>query len=168
MSSRSRRACGRPEGSISSRSPAGPKERSGSSPRWRSPCDASLLWSNALACAVELEQAFEGVSRPFFLHFSHAYTSGVGLYSMLYLERESDGAVVDALRAAWELGLGIVASHGGTIGHHHGIGTIRSPRYRTSAEGRLHRRIRSALDERGTLISSLLAEDVDRPAAPAP
>src|SRR5439155_3741576 len=65
--------------------------------------DASLPWSHALACALELERAFEGVSRPFFLHFSHAYTSGVGLYSMLYLERESDGAVVDALRASWEL-----------------------------------------------------------------
>lgn len=129
--------------------------------------DASLPWSNALGCALELERAFAGVSRPFFLHFSHAYTSGVGLYSMLYLERESDEAVVDALRAAWELGLGIVASHGGTIGHHHGIGTIRSPAYRASAEGRLHGRIRSALDERGTLVSSLLGEDVDRPAVRA-
>ena len=129
--------------------------------------DASVPWSSALACALELERAFDGVSRPFFLHFSHAYTSGIGLYMMLHVERESDRAVVAALRAAWELGLGIVASHGGTIGHHHGIGTIRSPGYGTSPEGRLHSRIKAALDQRETLVSSLLAANADRPAARA-
>jgi alkyldihydroxyacetonephosphate synthase len=123
--------------------------------------DASVPWRSALACALELEQALGGVSEPFFLHFSHAYTSGVGLYAMLYLERESDAAVVDALRSAWELALGIVESHGGAIGHHHGIGSIRSTAYRASAEGRVHARIAAALDERGTFVSSLLAETPD-------
>jgi alkyldihydroxyacetonephosphate synthase len=129
--------------------------------------DASVPWSSALACALELEQAFEGVSSPFFLHFSHAYTSGVGLYMMLHVERESDEAVVESLRAAWQSGLGIVARHGGTMGHHHGIGTIRSAAYRMSSEGRLHSRIKAALDEPGTFVSSLLATDVGDRTVPA-
>jgi alkyldihydroxyacetonephosphate synthase len=119
--------------------------------------EASVPWASAVACATELESAFLDVSEPFFLHFSHAYTSGVGLYLMLHLRGDSDADVVDHLREAWESALDIVVRHGGTIGHHHGIGTVRSARYLASPDGRVHMRLKRALDERNVLASGLLA-----------
>ena len=47
--------------------------------------EVSLPWSAAAACAERLEELIAPISVPYFLHVSHAYTSGVCLYMILRL-----------------------------------------------------------------------------------
>lgn len=117
----------------------------------------SVPWRSAAACASELEVALGSISKPLFLHGSHAYTSGIGLYAMLHITSSDDDRALQILREAWDTALRIVAKHGGAIGHHHGIGTVRSSAYLASDEGRMHLRVKRALDERNTLYSGLLS-----------
>jgi alkyldihydroxyacetonephosphate synthase len=123
----------------------------------------SVPWRAAAACGSELELALGPISKPLFLHGSHAYTSGIGLYLMLHISSTDDAGALLLLQDAWAVALRIVEKHGGAIGHHHGIGTVRSAAYLASDEGRIHLRVKKALDERNTLHSGLLtgvADDV--------
>ncbi len=121
--------------------------------------EVSLPWRSAAACADELERALDGPCEPFHLHASHAYTSGVCLYLMLHVRARDDAAAVATMREVWATALGIVERHGGAIGHHHGIGTVRGGAYRASGEGALHARLRDALDPRHVLRAPLLDGD---------
>lgn len=119
--------------------------------------EVSLPWATAAACARELEQELGAVSVPYFLHFSHAYTTGTCLYAMLYLRSDDDAGVLEDWRAAWETTLAVVRRHDGTIGHHHGIGRARRHSYRRTADGYVHRLLKEALDEQGVLHAPLVA-----------
>ena len=101
--------------------------------------EVSLPWRAAAACAEELERELASVSDPFYLHFSHVYTSGVCLYMMLHRLRAGRRRRGCCEHAAWRLALEIVGRHEGAIGHHHGIGFARAAAYRTSPEGRCTR-----------------------------
>jgi len=118
--------------------------------------EASVPWANAIACAEELEEAFEDISVPYFLHFSHTYPSGVGLYMILHLSDATDADVLETWRQSWRLALAIVQRHAGAIGHHHGVGAARAELYANSADGLLHRKVKEALDPQGVLYSRLL------------
>lgn len=119
--------------------------------------EAFVPWSQASACARDLEQQLSGRTERLYLHFSHAYSTGVGFYLLLWLSAESDEAVVRELRACWDLVLSIAVEHGGTIGHHHGVGAVRSSLYQQSSDGLLHAQIKKALDPNSLLHARLLA-----------
>jgi alkyldihydroxyacetonephosphate synthase len=118
--------------------------------------EVTLPWRTAAHAAADLERACRQVSTPFHLHASHIYPSGTCLYGLLYLCEEDDARVLDGWRSIWPEILDIVAAHGGTLAHHHGIGQLRAQRYRATAEGRLHKQIANALDGEGVLAASLL------------
>jgi alkyldihydroxyacetonephosphate synthase len=118
--------------------------------------EVTLPWRTAADAAAELERACRQVSRPFHLHASHIYPSGTCLYGLLYLSDEDDARVLDRWRSIWPEILDIVAAHGGTLAHHHGIGELRAQRYRATAEGRLHEQIANGLDGGRVLAASLL------------
>ena len=118
--------------------------------------EVSLPWATAAACAEELEKVLGAASQPFFLHSSHIYLNGTCLYLMLYLHEADDVSVVRTCRRVWEQAMDIVEAHGGTVGHHHGIGAVRSQRYLATAEGQVHQRLKNALDPRGVLYARLL------------
>jgi alkyldihydroxyacetonephosphate synthase len=119
--------------------------------------EVSLPWSTVAACAEELESELSAVSRPYWAHFSHAYTSGVCLYLMLFVAGTDDDDAVQSWRRVWDDALRIVRHHGGCVGHHHGIGSIRSELYLDTFDGRLHRRLKDAIDPAGTLHAPLLS-----------
>jgi FAD/FMN-containing dehydrogenase len=125
--------------------------------------EVSLPWRSAASCAEELEARIGPVSVPYFLHFSHAYTSGVCLYMILQLTAEDDPAVADTAGRVWRTVLDVVEGHGGMVGHHHGIGSVRADAYRGSADGVVHRRLKHAMDPQGLLHAPLL-NDEPRPA----
>jgi len=118
--------------------------------------EVTLPWRTAADAAADLERACRRVSRPFHLHASHVYPSGTCLYGLLYLCEEDDVRVIDRWQSIWVEIFDIVAAHGGTLAHHHGIGQLRAHRYRATAEGRLHEHIATALDGDGVLAASLL------------
>jgi alkyldihydroxyacetonephosphate synthase len=121
--------------------------------------EVSVPWSTAVACAAEIEKAMAEFSKPSYLHFSHAYTTGVCFYSILWLSAGSDAEVMARLEAAWATAMGIVVSHGGAIGHHHGIGAMRAQAYQTLADAAVHRTLKKALDPRGLLHGRLLQQE---------
>jgi len=122
--------------------------------------EVGLPWRTAAACADDLEQVLSTVSEPVHLHFSHVYGTGVCLYAMLHIAASSDQAARGLWETAWSSTLDVVARHGGTLAHHHGIGAGRAARYGRTPEGRLHARIARALDP-GNVIAAPLLGDLD-------
>lgn len=119
--------------------------------------EVSVPWAAAGACAHELESTMAPVVDRYFLHFSHAYESGVCFYSLLWLSDDAgDRAVLAKLRAAWDQVLDVVERHGGTIGHHHGVGAVRAARYGRSADARVHRALKEVWDPAQLLRAPLL------------
>lgn len=122
--------------------------------------EVSVPWSTAAQCAEKMEAALTELSTPFHLHFSHAYESGVCFYSLLWLDDVDDRAVLNRLAVAWNRALDIVAEHGGTIGHHRGIGALRADRYQLSSDFVVHKALKRALDPEGLLRARLLRHGV--------
>ena len=118
--------------------------------------EVGLPWRSAAACAAELERALAPVSDPLHLHFSHVYPTGVCLYALLHISAPSEGAVRALWATAWSSALDVVARHGGTLAHHHGIGAARAGRYGDTPEGRLHKLVAGTLDPDGVLDGPLL------------
>ncbi len=118
--------------------------------------EVSVPWSRAAACAQEMERVMADYSDPFYLHFSHGYETGVCFYSLLWLQSRDDEAVLAKMQAAWTAALDVVTAHAGQIGHHHGIGGVRSSRYLATADSRVHRSVKQALDPTDSLHARLL------------
>jgi alkyldihydroxyacetonephosphate synthase len=118
--------------------------------------EVGLPWRSAAACATELERVLAPVSDPVHLHFSHVYPTGVCLYAMIHVNAPSDAVAQDLWATAWTSTLDVVARHGGSLAHHHGIGAARAARYRRTPEGRLHLLVADALDPDGVLAAPLL------------
>jgi alkyldihydroxyacetonephosphate synthase len=121
--------------------------------------EVALPWRTVVDAAIALERMAREVSEPFYLHASHVYPTGTCLYGLLHLSESDDGAVIKRWRVIWAQVLDIVACHGGTLSHHHGIGAVRAGRYRQTPEGRLHQLIAGALDKSGVLATSLIDND---------
>lgn len=126
--------------------------------------EVSVPWSAAAGCARELEAVVAPDLDQYFLHFSHTYEAGVCFYSLLWLSDEAgDRAVLARLRAAWDQVLDIVERHGGTVGHHHGIGSVRAARYGSSPDARVHRALKEAWDPEHLLRAPLLEQVSAKP-----
>lgn len=119
--------------------------------------EAFVPWSRASECVHRLERELADRIEQLYLHFSHAYPTGVGFYLLLWLSAADDDAVLAVLRSCWDDALAITVEHGGAIGHHHGIGAVRSSAYQRSADARLHARVKETLDPDNLLHARLLA-----------
>jgi alkyldihydroxyacetonephosphate synthase len=78
---------------------------------------------------------------------------------MIHVRADSDAAARGLWDTAWTSTLDVVARHGGTLAHHHGVGAARAARYRRTPEGRLHVLVADALDPDGVLVAPLLRGD---------
>jgi alkyldihydroxyacetonephosphate synthase len=119
--------------------------------------EVALPWRTAASCSDELERALGTLSQPFYLHFSHVYETGACMYMILHLHAADDAEVIARLSSTWSTALAIVQEHGGTIAHHHGIGSVRAGDYAASETGRLHARLARALDPAGVIQPPLLS-----------
>ena len=113
-------------------------------------------WRSAAALAGALQAEVGSLVDRLWMHSSHIYPTGIGLYLAFWIHCDDDDSACARGRAVWERALELSDRHGGTIGHHHGIGAARSDRYLRSAEGRLHLSIKRALDPGGVLAARLL------------
>lgn len=123
--------------------------------------EVSTTWSRAAECAEQMERELSAAASPFYLHFSHAYETGVCFYSLLWIEADTDSEALERLDSAWETVLDVVTAHGGQIGHHHGIGAARASRYALSADAFVHRAVKDSLDPGGLLRTRLLDAPLD-------
>jgi alkyldihydroxyacetonephosphate synthase len=124
--------------------------------------EVSVPWRSAAAVAEALEAEIGPLCAQLFLHSSHAYRSGTCLYAMLFVQAASDGEALARCREAWERALDLTERHGGAMGHHHGIGEVRRERYAGSADGRLHRLVKRALDPSDILRAPLVRDSTPR------
>ncbi len=98
-----------------------------------------------------------------FSHLSHSYTDGVSLY-VIYVFRRNDDP--DETLARWRrqkrAATDVILSHGGTLSHHHGVGTDHLP-YLRREKGRLGLQVleaaRHSLDPQGLLNPGKLLDD---------
>ena len=118
--------------------------------------EVGVPWRSAAELARALQSEVEAMVDRLWMHSSHIYPTGTGLYLAFWIDRPDDDSARAAGEAVWARALDLAAAHGGTIGHHHGIGAARSARYVESVEGRLHRSIKRALDPGGVLAARLL------------
>jgi alkyldihydroxyacetonephosphate synthase len=117
--------------------------------------EVSVRWSSAADAAQAIGDAVRPLVEQLWLHSSHAYPSGTCLYLAFWIKAPDDGAAIERCRTVWEATLHIVEQRGGSYGHHHGIGAARSQRYGDSAEGRIHRLIKAAIDPQLTFSARL-------------
>lgn len=122
--------------------------------------EVSVPWAAAAACVREMELALASIADRHYLHFSHAYETGVCFYNLVWLsDAAGDEAVLDRLSTVWQHALSIVDRHGGAVGHHHGIGGIRAKWYQRSDDARVHGALKKAWDPRGLLHARLLSSE---------
>ena len=118
--------------------------------------EVGVPWRSAAELARALQSEVGAMVDRLWMHSSHIYPTGTGLYLAFWIDRPDDDSARAAGEAVWARVLDLADAHGGTIGHHHGIGAARSARYVESVEGRLHQSIKQALDPGGVLAARLL------------
>lgn len=86
-------------------------------------------------------------------HFSHAYAEGCSIYFTFAGYRPSGKGAANTYKRAWKEGLDAVLRHGGTISHHHSVGTLK--RWAMSRENpggqELFSAFKEVLDRRNTM-----------------
>ena len=60
-------------------------------------------------------------------HFSHVYTAGSSIYCTLVGSADTAEEALELHETAWRRGLDAVDGAGGSIAHHHGVGSIKTP-----------------------------------------
>lgn len=118
--------------------------------------EVGVPWRSAAGLAGALQSEVGELVDRLWMHSSHVYSTGTGLYLAFWIDSTNDGTACSRGRGVWERAMDLADRHGGTIGHHHGIGAARSARYIESIEGQLHRSVKQALDPEGVLAARLL------------
>ena len=118
--------------------------------------ELGVPWRSAAGPAAALQSEVGELADRLWMHSSHIYSTGTGLYLAFWIDSDDDDTACSRGQAVWERAMDLADQHGGTSGHHHGIGAARSARYLQSVEGRLHQSVKQALDPEGVLAARLL------------
>lgn len=118
--------------------------------------EVGVPWRSASGLADALQSEVGELADRLWMHSSHVYSTGTGLYLAFWIDSGDDDTACARGRAVWERVMDLADRHGGTIGHHHGIGAARSARYIESIDGQLHQSVKRALDPEGVLFARLL------------
>ena len=113
--------------------------------------EVSVPWSSAAAAAEELERVMPGLCTVFHMHSSHVYLTGTCLYMILYIDGTDQAELRQRWEACWTTAIDTARRHGGTFGHHHGVGALRAGYYATTADAVLHTALKEGLDPATTL-----------------
>jgi alkyldihydroxyacetonephosphate synthase len=129
--------------------------------------ETAAPWSRLVELSSRVRAALEATAPVIVLcHVSHPYGDGASLYFTFFFACPSDPDEAAALwaklkRAATEA----VVSGGGTLSHHHGVGSWHAPWYEREASpdgARLVRGMAAALDPTGILNPHVLLDPADR------
>ena len=94
--------------------------------------ETATTWTNLHVLYGAVKQALDGAltargTPPLVIcHVSHLYRSGASLY-FTFLARQERGAELDQWRAAKRAAGDAILANGGTITHHHAVGTDHAP-----------------------------------------
>lgn len=137
--------------------------------------ETALPWKQLPGARDEILRALrtglqdEGQPTLAFSHLSHSYTDGGSLYVIYIFRRGQDpDQTLSRWRRLKRAASATLLSHGGTISHHHGVGTDHRP-YLRREKGPLGVRAleaaRRALDPEGVLNPGKLLGDLEDPGA---
>jgi alkyldihydroxyacetonephosphate synthase len=84
-------------------------------------------WTSLPGLIERARAAAEAHVDEMWAHVSHAYPDGASAYFILFIRSSSDEAAIHAYQAAWQAIMETTLGAGGTIAHHHGVGTVRLP-----------------------------------------
>jgi alkyldihydroxyacetonephosphate synthase len=126
--------------------------------------ETSTTWANVLpmhriVCttirnALKEHAAFEGARGMVMCHISHCYEDGASLYFTFVFPQAASGGEIAQWQAVKHAASEAIAAHGGTISHHHGVGTDHAPwlpREKGEIGIRLLRALKRELDPDGIL-----------------
>lgn len=85
-------------------------------------------WSKIKKLYTEVEKYFKEKNITLASHFSHAYTTGISVYNIFYLNAKDEKEAIDKFYEVWDDVMGIALENDATISHHHGIGIIKRAR----------------------------------------
>lgn len=110
-------------------------------------------WSSIHRLYEALTAALRPLADQVLGHFSHIYPQGTSLYVILLGSAATDEEAAERIRQIWAAAMTATKSSGGELSHHHGAGLARKPYIADLNPGvtALARRIKAALDPRGTL-----------------
>ena len=94
--------------------------------RWSNIIHLHDVTSKAIADALESNPGVPGARAAVMAHISHSYTDGASLYFTFTFVRDADREV-DQWLAAKRAASDAIVANGGTISHHHGVGTDHMP-----------------------------------------
>jgi alkyldihydroxyacetonephosphate synthase len=126
--------------------------------------ETSTSWANVLplhrvVCtairdALQSHPAFPEARAMVMCHISHCYEDGASLYFTFVFPQAAPGEEVAQWTAVKQAASEAIATHGGTISHHHGVGTDHAPwlpREKGEIGFRLLRALKRELDPDGIL-----------------
>jgi alkyldihydroxyacetonephosphate synthase len=94
--------------------------------RWSNIIHLHDVTSTAIADAIEAHPGAPGAHGIVMAHVSHSYTDGASLYFTCTFVRDTDRDV-DQWLAIKRAASDAIVANGGTISHHHGVGTDHIP-----------------------------------------
>lgn len=115
-------------------------------------------WSRLAQIYQRTQDELQGTIARVWSHFSHFYLQGGSLYVIIFIDVAEREEALRQFTRTWRSVMDIVVEEGGSISHHHGIGTMRLPWL--DAEHGTSRvvleRIKAALDPESTLNPGML------------
>jgi alkyldihydroxyacetonephosphate synthase len=90
--------------------------------------ELAASWSKIKKLYIEVERYFKKKNIALASHFSHAYTTGISVYNIFYLNAKDEKEAIDRFYEVWDDVMGIALENEATISHHHGIGIIKKTR----------------------------------------
>jgi alkyldihydroxyacetonephosphate synthase len=115
--------------------------------------EVAALWSRLPAVYDAMKAAMSEHASLVFAHVSHCYPEGASIYWSFAFDAASAGEALARYDAVWAAAMTSCAAAGGTIGHHHGVGSARAP-WLAAEMGAGHgvlRAVKAALDPAGVL-----------------
>lgn len=87
--------------------------------------ELAASWSKIKKLYIEIEQYFREKQITLASHFSHAYTNGISVYNIFFLNAKDEKEAIERFFTVWSDVMEIALKNEATISHHHGIGIIK-------------------------------------------
>ncbi|MCE5329704.1 FAD-binding oxidoreductase [bacterium] len=92
--------------------------------------ELAASWSKIKKLYADVESYFRKKQITLASHFSHAYTTGISVYNIFFLNVKDEEEAIKRFYAVWNDVMEIALNNDATISHHHGIGIIKKDKLR--------------------------------------
>lgn len=84
--------------------------------------EVASSWAKIKNLYIEIEDYFKARGITLASHFSHAYTNGISIYNIFFLNTKDEKEAINIFYKTWNDVMKISLKNNATISHHHGIG----------------------------------------------